>query len=67
MRFPPKDGRVACIMRVLGSTANSVASAVIPVPAVMATREAKNRPMVEAGKSSLLGFSRLMSSVKAPQ
>src|ERR1700729_476697 len=65
IKFPPKEGRVACIMRVLGSIANSVASAVMPVLAVMATREAKDRPIVDAGSSILLGFSCPMSSVKA--
>src|SRR6266481_4950376 len=67
IKFPPKDGRVACIIRVLGSIENSVASAVMPVLAVIATREAKERPMVEAGRSSLFGFSWLINSVNAAQ
>src|SRR6185295_10087446 len=57
MRLPPKEGRVACIIRVLGSMANSVASAVMLVLAVRAHREAKERPIVDAGSKSLFGFS----------
>jgi hypothetical protein len=36
---------------------SSVASAVIPVLAAMATRDPNERPMVDAGSNSLLGFS----------
>ena len=50
MRFPPKEGRVACIMRVLGSILISVASAVMPVWAEL------QRPKLESGAERTLAL-----------